>query len=69
MKKSNTKKLAFKKINVVELNSTELAKIVGGTDTTTTGYATGTDPRSNIYTSAICELVTISRLEGMQGMN
>ena len=66
MKKSNTKKLAFKKINVVELNATELSKIVGGTDTTT-GYAT--DPRSEIYTSAICDLLTVTRLEGMQGMN
>lgn len=43
MKKIKSKKLDFKKVNVVELNANKMNKVVGGSDT---GYYTDPQPKS-----------------------
>lgn len=45
MKKNNLKKLVLKKTNIIELNSDEAKKIIGGTSTVVVA-ADHTDPRS-----------------------
>lgn len=54
MKKIKTKKLVFKKTNVLELNEKELRSIVGGGDTVL-NYDT-VSPRS-LYTTTICKAI------------
>jgi natural product precursor len=55
MKTNKTKKLEFKKTNIVELNSDKLRTIVGGS---TTGLGLETDPKT-IYTTILCNHVNL----------
>lgn len=46
MKKNNLKKLVLKKTNIIELNSEEARKIIGGNTTVDAAAPPYTDPRS-----------------------
>lgn len=53
MKKNITKKLEFKKTNIVELNADSLKTIIGGSIQVVENEVTDPWPRS-IYTSTFC---------------